>query len=486
MFILIILLILFYIVEKFKNYRCNKKNLTSTYCIENKCKLPINSECSNNSNCKSNYCINNVCKSTPNCGVYNYQYNGNIIDNGFTSKSYNCNKRCSKDNNCTHWNWNKYNKMCSLLSKSTATSYNNNVISGTKDICNGNLICSICYQLKDKCDNSPTNINICSTDNKRIINSGNMDVGQYASYFNNMKPLKGVINCERKNVIRNTTLEKCREIANNQKKSGLNVVGYSVKYPSINYRGWCGPDTNIIKSEQTDRNVIYQTISNIVGNIINTSINSIGIRINQSKINNFDKIRLVAISDNPLNSYSDKQKIIGSKYRNNDFYIYTSLNTTGIKISKRNAGIFLNKSYIYISPSWEKNNTSKYPNCIYECLKSPNCGAVRWVNSTKDCSLLSKCSDTNTDNRWSHWIKGDTNNNNDRENIWKMDGEGIPLDNPIENTKNISLELCQYRCKKNNKCNQIAYSTEGGICKEYKNINKNIQLNPLFTTFTFS
>lgn len=484
MFILLILLVVFYLVEKFKNYQCNKKQKISTYCIDNRCKLPINSQCSNNSNCKTNYCVNNLCKNKPECGIENYQYNGNIINTAFTQKSFNCNKLCSKNDNCTNWNWNKYNKICSLLSNSTSNTYNNNIISGTKHSCDGNLTCSICYQFKDKCDNSPQNINICSIDNKRIVNSSNIDTGQYASYYNNMKPLKGVINCERSSIIKNTTLNKCREIANNQKNSGLNVVGYSVKYPSINYRGWCGPDENVIKNEKPDNNVIYQSIKKIVTNKITTTNNPNGIRINTNKIMNFEGITLIAISNYPINTYSDKQLIIGTNYKNNYFYIMTSLNTNGIKIPKNNADIFLNQTYIYISPSLEKNYKSKYPNCIYECLKSSNCGAVRWVNSSKDCQLLSKCTKSNTDNRWSHWIK--TNNYSNRNNIWNLDGNGKPTNTPLEHTKNISLELCQYKCQNNNNCNQIAYNTQNGICNQYKKTNDSLKPNKLFTTYTFS
>ena len=489
MFILILFLIVFYLVEKFKDYQCNKKNLNSIYCIDNKCKLPVNSECSNNSNCKSNYCVNNLCKSKPECGIDNYQYNGNITNTTFTSKSFNCNKLCGKDSNCTNWNWNKYNKMCSLLSNATSNTYNNNIISGTKNSCDGNLMCTICYQFKDKCSNNPTNINICSGDNKRIINSSNNDTSQYTSYLNNVKPLKGLINCERSSIIKNTTLDKCREIANNQRNSGLNVVGYSVKYPSIKYTGWCGPDENIIKNDKIDNNVIYQYIQNRNTNgSVTTTNNPQGIRINTNKIINFENTKLITISNYPINTYSDKQRIIGTKYTNNNFYIMTSLNNSGIMIPKNNDVVFLNKSYIYISPSWYKNIKSKYPNCIYECLKNANCGAVRWVNSTKECQMLSKCSQSNTDNRWSHWIKPDQNNtnNSNRNNIWDLDGNGIPSNTPLKENKNISLELCQYQCKNNNNCNQISYSSQNGICRQYEKTNNTLTPNNSFTTFTFN
>jgi len=484
MFIFIIFLIVFYLVEMFKDYQCNKKNLRSIYCIGNKCKLPNHSECSNNSNCKSNHCVNNLCKSKPECGIDNYQYYGNIMNTSFTSNAFNCNKLCSKDRNCSNWNWNKYNKMCSLLSNANSNTYNNNIISGTKHSCDGNLTCNICYQFKDECPNNPTNINICSGDNKRIVNSSNINTDQYTSYFNNVNPLKGIINCQRSSSIKNTTLDKCREIARNQQNSGLNVVGYSVKYPSINYRGWCGPDENIIKNDKIDNNLLYQTIKNRSNNKIITGNNPEGIRINTNKINHFENSKLITISNYPINTYSDKQRIIGTNYSNNNFSIKTSLNNSGINVPKRMDRLFLNSNYIYISPSWHKNNTSKYPNCIYECLKNSNCGAVRWVNSTKECQLLSKCSKSNKDNRWSHWIKTNNNNNN-RNNIWNLDGMGIPTNTPLKENNNISLELCQYHCINNNNCNQIAYSSQNGICKQYKKSTNNLKPNNSYTTFTF-
>lgn len=97
-------------------------------------------------------------------------------------------------------------------------------------------------------------------------------------------------------------------------------------------------------------------------------------------------------------------------------------------------------------------DSGSYPDCELKCQENPNCGAIRWVNASKDCDLLKNINaQQNDDPRWS-WKKVTLANNQ------YVDSEGNEM----------SLEEIQAKMPyhfTNGVCNPCADALEkDGIC----------------------
>ena len=68
--------------------------------------------------------------------------------------------------------------------------------------------------------------------------------------------------------------------------------------------------------------------------------------------------------------------------------------------------LFIDTNY-KVRKGWcgsDKNiiSSSNYPSCINECQSNTMCKAIRWINNSKECNLLTSCNKHNNDSRWSH------------------------------------------------------------------------------------
>ena len=54
---------------------------------------------------------------------------------------------------------------------------------------------------------------------------------------------------------------------------------------------------------------------------------------------------------------------------------------------------------------------SQFPDCVNECKVNSKCNAIRWINHTNDCALMSSCDTSNNSSDWGHMtIKKPVNN----------------------------------------------------------------------------
>lgn len=303
--ILVIVILLFINKEKFSNFDYLK------YCLTDDCQLPNGANCTKHGQCNSKYCSNGKCSYSKLCGVINKKYQGKVLNVTNTPVAYECNNRCSDTPDCKYWTWNNRNNLCILLKNKRGECNKSGYRSGSKDECSGRMKCTICMNFNNNCNSDSNNINVCSFDNKRIINSSHRYQGNNVSYLNDEIGSKsGEINCARKKIVNNTTIEKCQQIMNELKSQGNRPVGYTISYPYVKQVGWCGPDSGII----TTNNVVvntekYQTISNINKDLngslkIYTNLNPEGITIGKNKSHIFENAKYLSISNyNKGNKY---------------------------------------------------------------------------------------------------------------------------------------------------------------------------------------
>merc|ERR1712187_303966 len=104
-------------------------------------------------------------------------------------------------------------------------------------------------------------------------------------------------------------------------------------------------------------------------------------------------------------------------------------------------------------------STSTYPGCIDECAVWSNCNAVRYVEESKVCNLMSACTDTNKDSRWRHATKPSAISLGmvDRE----MDGWCGP-DAGFLSTS--TYPGCIDECAARSNCNAVRYLKESKVC----------------------
>lgn len=62
---------------------------------------------------------------------------------------------------------------------------------------------------------------------------------------------------------------------------------------------------------------------------------------------------------------------------------------------------------------------SKFPLCYLECKKNSNCSAIRYIDKSKYCELLSNCSRARNDSNWKIKRIRDDNNSNLNSNPFR-------------------------------------------------------------------